>query len=99
MSDASVRVVPVEILGQRFPIKSALDESYVAELASYVDAKIRSASEATPTRDTVGVAVLAALNIADEYFRCRDLQGDWQRLLDERAGRVERLLDDALLVP
>jgi cell division protein ZapA len=97
MSDASVHVVPVEILGQKFPIRSALDETYVTDLASYVDEKIRSAAEATPASDTVRVAVLAALNIADEYFRCRDMQQGWQRQVNERAARVEQLLDAALV--
>ncbi len=97
MSDAPVHVVPVEILGQKFPIRSALDETYVTGLASYVDEKIRSAAESTPASDTVRIAVLAALNIADEYFRCRDAQQDWQRQLNERTARVEHLLDAALL--
>lgn len=96
MPDVSDRVVPVEILGQRYPIRSALDEAYVAELASYVDSKIRSAAQATPTSDMVRVAVLAALNIADEYFRARDAERDWQHLLTARVVSLERLLDDAL---
>jgi cell division protein ZapA len=96
MSDADVRVVPVEILGQRYPIKSALDDHYVAELASYVDEKIRSVAEATPSSDLVRVAVLAALNIADEFFRARDVERHWQRQLAERVARVEHLLDGAL---
>ncbi len=96
MSDAELRVVPVEILGQRYPIKSALDEAYVAELATYVDEKIRTAVEATPSSDLVRVAVLAALNIADEFFRAREVERTWQRVLSERAARVERLLDAAL---
>jgi cell division protein ZapA len=97
MSDAPMHVVPVEILGQKFPIRSALDESYVTDLASYVDEKIRSAAEATPASDTVRVAVLAALNIADEFFRCRNAQQEWQRQLNERVARVERLLETTLL--
>jgi len=96
MPDADDRVVPVEILGQRYPIRSALDDSYVAELASYVDGKIRSAAQATPTSDMVRVAVLAALNIADEYFRARDTERDRQHLLSARVVGLERLLDDAL---
>jgi len=96
MTDADVRVVPVEILGQRYPIRSALDEAYVAELASYVDEKIRSAAEATPSSDTVRVAVLAALNIADEYFRARRTEQGWHQVLAERVARIERLLDDTL---
>jgi cell division protein ZapA len=96
MSDADQRVVPVEILGQRYPVRSALDEEYVAELASYVDGKIRTAAEAAPSSDLVRVAVLAALNIADEFFRARDVEQDWQRQLAERVSRVERLVDGAL---
>ena len=62
-------VVTVEIGGQRYPIRSALDERYVTELAAYVDQKMRAASDAAPASDMLGLAVLVALNIADEYFR------------------------------
>ena len=99
MSNANDRVVPVEILGQRYPIRSALDDSYVTELANYVDGKIRSAAEVTPTSDMVRVAVLAALNIADEFFRARDVERDWQRLLTDRLASLEHLVDDALRSP
>ena len=44
----------------------------MARLAAYVDEKIRAAAETTPTGDSLRLAVLAALNIADELFRCRD---------------------------
>ena len=65
------RVVTVEIHGQRYPIRSALDAAYVAELAAYVDEKMRLAARESPAGDTLQIAVLAALNIADEYFRAR----------------------------
>ena len=38
----------------------------------YVDEKMRAAADSTPTGDSLRLAVLAALNIADELFRCRD---------------------------
>ena len=63
---------PVEIHGQRYPIRSALEPEYVARLATYVDEKMRAAADSTPTGDSLRLAVLAALNIADELFRCRD---------------------------
>ena len=63
------RLIPVEIHGQRYPIRSGLDPEYVARLASYVDEKMRVAAESTPTGDSLRLAVLAALNIADELFR------------------------------
>src|SRR4029079_4664664 len=91
------RVVPVEIHGQRYPIRSGLDPEYVARLASYVDEKMRAAGESAQTGDAIRLAVLAALNIADELFRCRDGTRARDGELAERAGELERLLDRVLL--
>ena len=96
MSDASERVVPVVIQGLRYPVRSTLDPTYVAELAAYVDEKMRLASEANDTTDFLRVAVLAALNLADEVFRHRVEREDRSAVLNSRAGELERLLDQAL---
>jgi cell division protein ZapA len=93
----SGRVVPVEIHGQRYPIRSTLEPEYVARLATYVDEKIRAAAESTPTGDSLRLTVLAALNIADELFRCRDITRLRDGQLAERAGELERILDRVLL--
>jgi cell division protein ZapA len=87
----------VEIHGQRYPIRSALEPDYVARLASYVDEKIRAAADSTPTGDSLRLAVLAALNIADELFRCRDTTRQKDGQLAERAGELERLVDRVLM--
>jgi cell division protein ZapA len=90
-------VITVEIAGQRYPIRSSLDERYVTELAAYVDQKMRAASDAAPASDMLGLAVLVALNIADEFFRERDREApapDGQ--FHERAVRLERIVDEAL---
>ena len=89
-------IVSVEIAGQRYPIRSSLDAAYVAELAAYVDAKMRSAAEAAPSSDMLGLALLVALNIADECFRARQDRSFSSGELNERALRLERLVDDAL---
>ena len=60
-------IIHVEILGQQYPIKSQLDSTYVSDLASYVHQKMIAASDRSPATDSARVAVLAALNIADEY--------------------------------
>ena len=90
-------VITVEIAGQRYPIRSTLDERYVTELAAYVDQKMRAASDSAPASDMLGLAVLVALNIADEFFREREREvhapsGE----LQERAVRLERIVDEAL---
>jgi cell division protein ZapA len=91
------RVVPVEIQGQRYPIRSALDAEYVARLASYVDDKMRAAADSTPTGDSLRLAVLAALNIADELFRCREAGSSRDTRFIERAEELEKLLDRVLM--
>ncbi len=90
------QVVSVEIRGQRYPIRSTLDANYVNSLASYVDERMRAASESTPSGDSLRLAVLAALNIADELFRCQDAQQEGRGALAARTEALERLVDAAL---
>ena len=91
------RIIPIDIHGQRYPIRSALDPEYVVRLATYVDQKMRAASDSTPSGDSLRLAVLAALNIADELFRCREVNEDRDGRLAERAEELERLLDRVLM--
>ena len=72
------RLVTVDINGLRYPIRSHLDAAYVADLAAYVEQKMQLASRESPAGDTLKIAVLAALNIADECFRARQ-EGTAQR--------------------
>jgi cell division protein ZapA len=91
------RVVPVEIAGQRYPIRSSLDPDYVVRLATYVDEKMRVAADASPSGDSMRLAVIAALNVADELFRCRDANRARDGELAERTQELERLVDRMLL--
>ena len=91
------RIVTVEIHGQRYPIKSALDAAYIADLAAYVDEKMRLALKECPSGDTLKVAVLAALNIADELFRMREANRARDSQIAERASELEQLLDRVLM--
>ena len=94
MADANI--VSVHIRGQRYPIESALDPKYVNGLATYVDQKMRAAADTTPSGDSLRLAVLAALNIADELFRCQEQQKGGRAALRERTEALERLVDAAL---
>ena len=91
-------LVPVQILGQRYAIRSALDPRYVQELANYVDEKMRAVADQAAPGDSLRLAVVAALNIADEAFRARG-SDDGQRQDDaDRLARIERLIDQVLAV-
>ena len=89
-------VVTVEIAGQRYPIRSGLEPAYVIELAAYVDQKMRVATESAPASDMMGLAVLVALNLADECFRAQQQSSSAHGELNERALRLEQLVDHAL---
>jgi cell division protein ZapA len=91
------RVVPVDIGGQRYPIRSSLDPQYVARLALYVDEKMKAAGDTTPNGEALRVAVLAALNIADELFRSRDQNRARDGEFAERTEELEKLLDRVLM--
>ena len=90
------RLVTVEINGLRYPIRSQLDPAYVADLAVYVEQKMQLASRESPAGDTLKIAVLAALNIADECFRARAEGSAQQNGLTARALALEAILDLAL---
>ena len=88
------RVVHVEVHGQTYPIRTALDARYVTELAAFVQKRMEVAAATSPSSDTVGLAILVALNIADEYFRSRsEAENDG---LYARAEALERIVDEAL---
>jgi len=93
------RVVPVEIQGHKYPIKSALDAEYVARLAGYVNEKMKAASDSSNTGDPLRLAIVAALNIADELFRSRANDRARHGALSERAGEIEKILDRILAAP
>ena len=90
------RIVNVEVHGQRYPIRTTLDPSYVQDLATFVDRKMSMAMEASPSSDMLGLAVLTALNIADELFRTRDLRLDDADTVSARASALEHVVDQAL---
>ena len=96
MANEHGRLVTVEINGLRYPIRSQLDAAYIADLAAYVEEKMRLAARVSPAGDTLKIAVLAALNIADECFRAREEGSVQQTDLSERTRQLERMLDLAL---
>ncbi len=64
------KIVEIEIYGQRYRIrvKGEEDEKYIGHLTSYVDQKMHEVAVKSKSADATKIAVLAALNIADELF-------------------------------
>jgi cell division protein ZapA len=64
-------LVHVEIFGQTYAVKAGADAGYVESLAAFVDGRMKDVSRASGAVDSLRIAVLAALNVADELFRLR----------------------------
>ena len=97
LKDAQNGSVRVEIFDQAYNLRGS-DSEYILKLAEYVDAKMRAVAEATNTIDTVRLAVLAALNIADEYHLLKKKQDngttDYQKRAQLLANALDKLLDE-----
>jgi cell division protein ZapA len=88
--------VRVEIFDQAYNLRGS-DPDYILKLAEYVDAKMRAVAEATNTIDTVRLAVLAALNIADEYHLLKKRQDVGPTDYLKRAHILSNALDEVLV--
>jgi cell division protein ZapA len=86
----------VDIYDQSYNVSVGDNEAYVRELAAYVDTKMREVAEATRIVDSLKVAVLAALNIADEFFTVRSRQEEMEEPLRKRVEKCVALVEKAL---
>ncbi len=95
VKDPSNSSVRVEIFDQAYNLRGT-DPEYILKLAEYVDGKMRAVAEQTNTVDTVRLAVLAALNIADEYHLLRRKLDSGSSGYRERAHQLAKALDEVL---
>lgn len=86
----------IEIYDQTYNVNADQNEEYLKELAAYVDARMRVVAEATRTVDSLKVAVLAALNIADEMFTLRQRQQEIEGPLRKRVEKCVAMVEKAL---
>ena len=93
---AEPKIVHVEVHGQSYPIRTELDPQYVEDLANFVEARMAMAAKSSPSSDAVGLAILTALNITDEYFRARTALTANSGTLTARAEAIEKMVDQAL---
>lgn len=81
--------ITIQIYGENYSLKAGGDPSYVKKVAAFVDEKMREISSGGKAVTTDKVAMLAALNIADEFFKSRL---EWERRDQETEKKIEELL-------
>ena len=89
-------LVHVEIFGQTYTVRAGTDTGYVEKLAAYVDSQMTDVSRSAGAVDSVRIAVLAALNIADECFQLRAQEGESERRAQAKAEVLARALGAAV---
>ena len=93
---SDVSETAVDICGRRYNIRGEHEPETIRELAAYVDRRMRQVSEQLAPGDAVSVAVLAALNIADDYLQTRRVLERREEEITERTRRLAITLNRAL---
>ena len=94
--DTKYDTTTVEIFGQAYNVRGDGDPDYLTELARYVDARMREVAAEVATVDPMKIAILAALNIADEFSRFRKQRqgasGIWIEKTEEISERLNKVI-------
>lgn len=87
------KIIEIEIYGQkhRIRVKGEEDEKYISQLTSYVDQKMQEIATKSKSVDASKIAILAALNIADEYFLCLKKLDQLNEVIRHMENEIESL--------
>lgn len=94
--DEEGNVLKVNIFGTEYPVKGTIDVEYIRQVADYVDSKMHDVEKNTSAKSSLKVAILAAINIADELFREREEKRGLVRSLEEKINRLSQLINENL---
>ncbi len=94
--DSPKNRVRVNIYGEEYTVRSDGDEDYIRSVSDYVDRKMREISDKITNKSPARVAILAALNITDEYFKEKKLENKDISSFEKRASDIITMLDDKL---
>jgi cell division protein ZapA len=95
-STSHTPTIRVEIYNQTYNIRSDGDTEYIIHLAEFVDSRMREISSGTLTVDSLKVAILAALHVADELHRLKNVHEQADAQLATRSAECAEMLDRLL---
>ena len=84
----------VKILGQELSVVSDSGDEHVAEVIRFVNDKVVEAGKAVGNKNALNIAILAALNIADEYLRVMGVKENIYSQLENRSEQMIHLIND-----
>jgi len=92
----STQKIRVNIFGSEYVLKASENEEYIINIAKYVDEKMRLIDKSNNINSKSKVAILAALNIAEELIQERDNREKLIDQLNEESRKMNISLEDAL---
>ncbi len=88
--------VTVRIYGQDYTLRGAADADYVHKIARYVDQRMSEVASGTSGGSPARVAILAAINIADELFRQQEEGLETLISVEDQSLRLSQLLAEEM---
>ncbi len=90
------RGTSVEVYGYTFNVKSDLNRKQVQEIAEYVDTKMKDLAAKLKVSSTSRLAVMTAINIAEEFYRLRSEQNELSEAIEEKSAKLIQLVEDSM---
>ena len=84
----------INILGQKLSVLSDAGDEHVAYVVKYVDDKVKEVEHASSNINTLNIAILTALNIADEYIKYKEVKEDICNQLESRSEKLINLINE-----
>ena len=85
--------IKINILGKEYSIKSDVEENYVNQITEYLNQKVEEVLKTTKTVATLNVIILAAMNIANDYFQLKNINEETIDMVETRSGNLIDYID------
>ena len=92
--DPQEKSAKVNIFGDDYHIKATEDPAYIERIARYVDEKMRELQGRGTISSSTKIAILAAMNIADELHKERTTVLRLQDQVDQRVAELRDVLEE-----
>lgn len=98
MEENSDNLVRVSIFGQDYTVKAKADTNYIADVAQYVDKKMREVEEGLPSvQSGMRIAILAAMSITDDLFSAKQEKENIVTQVEDKAVSLIELIDEVVV--
>ncbi|GBF49844.1 cell division protein ZapA [Leptospira ryugenii] len=98
-SASSPQKITKQIFGETYTIVGEASPDYIHTVAEYVEARMKEIAQGLPQASKTKIAVLCALNLADELFQLKDksLDPNQSKEIEDRTQKIISLLEEGII--